>query len=109
MYTRNWIDLFHKSVEVLKQVAFIGNPVSKSFHQTMDNISEKCDNSDFPKNRAKLISAYHENISENSRKLYVADLANNVHCNFPPEALMNTVSSYEAAYWLDQISYNFLI
>ena len=37
-------------------------------------------------------------VSENSRKLYVADLANDVHCNFPPEALMNTVSSYVAAY-----------
>ena len=48
-------------------------------------------------------------ISENSRKLYVADLANDVHCNFPPEALMNAVSSYEAAYWLERISYNFLI
>ena len=48
-------------------------------------------------------------ISENSRKFYVANLANDVHCNFPPEALMNTVSSYEAAYWLEQISYNFLI
>ena len=48
-------------------------------------------------------------ISENSRKLYVADLANDVHCNFLPEALMNTVSSYEAAYWLERISYNFLI
>ena len=35
---------------------------------------------------------------QNSRKLYVADLANDVHCNFPFEALMNTVSSYEAAY-----------
>ena len=49
------------------------------------------------------------NISENSRKFYVADLANDVHSNFPPEALMNTVSSYEAAYWLERISYNFLI
>ena len=48
-------------------------------------------------------------ISENSGKLYVADLANDVHCNFPPEALINAVSSYEAAYWLEQISYNFLI
>ena len=48
-------------------------------------------------------------ISENSRKLYFANLANDVHCNFPPEALMNTVSSYEAAYWLERISYNFLI
>ena len=48
-------------------------------------------------------------ISENSRKLYVSDLANDVHCNFPPEALMNTFSSYEAAYWLERISYNFLI
>ena len=48
-------------------------------------------------------------ISENSRKLYVADLANDVHCDLPPEALMNTVSSYEAVYWLEQISYNFLI
>ena len=48
-------------------------------------------------------------ISENSRILYVADLANDVHCNFPPEALMNTVSSYEAAYWLERISYDFLI
>ena len=48
-------------------------------------------------------------ISENSRKLYVADLANGVHCNFLPEALLNTVSSYEAAYWLERISYNFLI
>ena len=25
---------------------------------------------------------------------------------FPPEVLMNTASSYEAAYWLEQISYN---
>ena len=50
-----------------------------------------------------------QNISENSRKLYVANLANDVHCNFPPETLMNTVSSYEAAYWLGRISYNFLI
>ena len=49
------------------------------------------------------------NISENSRKLYVADLANDVHCNFPPEALMNTVPSYEVTYWLERISYNFLI
>ena len=48
-------------------------------------------------------------ISENSRNLYVADLANDVHCNFPHEALMNTVSSYEAAYGLERISYNFLI
>ena len=48
-------------------------------------------------------------ISENSRKLYVADLANDVHCNFLPEALMNTTSSYEAVYWLERISYNFLI
>ena len=48
-------------------------------------------------------------ISENSRKLYVADLANDVHRNFPPEALTNTVSSYETAYWLERISYNFLI
>ena len=40
-------------------------------------------------------------ISENSRKLYVADLANDIHCNFLPEALMNTVSSYETAYWLE--------
>ena len=48
-------------------------------------------------------------ISENSRKLYVADLANDVHCNFLPEALMNTVSSYEASNWLERISYNFLI
>ena len=49
------------------------------------------------------------NNGENSRKLYVADLANDVHCNFPPEALINTVSSYEAAYWLERIAYNFLI
>ena len=55
------------------------------------------------------ISHWQMHISENSRKLYVADLANDVHCNFPPEALMNTVSSYEAAYWLKRISYNFLI
>ena len=48
-------------------------------------------------------------ISENSRKLYVADLANDVHCNFTPEALMNTLSSYEASYWLEQTSYKFLI
>ena len=48
-------------------------------------------------------------MSENSRKLYVADLANDVHCNFPPEALMNTIFNYEAAYWLERISYNFLI
>ena len=48
-------------------------------------------------------------ISENSRKLYVADLANDVHCNYPPEALKNRVSSYEVAYWLERISYNFLI
>ena len=48
-------------------------------------------------------------ILENSRKLYVSDLANDVHCNILPKALMNTVSSYEAAYWLEQISYNFLI
>ena len=48
-------------------------------------------------------------ISKNSRKMYVADLANHIHCNFPPEAMMNTVSSYEAAYWLERISYNFLI
>ena len=47
--------------------------------------------------------------SENSRKLYVADLAKDVHCNFLPEALMNTIFSYEAAYWLERISYNFLI
>ena len=39
-------------------------------------------------------------ISENSRKLYVADLTNDVHYNFLPEAMMNTVSSYEVAYWL---------
>ena len=32
-----------------------------------------------------------------------------VNCNFLHEALMNTVSSYEAAYWLERISYNFLI
>ena len=51
----------------------------------------------------------HIHISENSRKLYVTDLANNIHCNIPPDALMNTVSSYEAAYWLEWISYNFLI
>ena len=48
-------------------------------------------------------------ISENSRKLHIADRANDVHCNFPPEALMNTVSSYEATYWLERISYSFLI
>ena len=48
-------------------------------------------------------------ISENSRKSYVVDLTNNVFCNFPPEALMNIFSSYEAAYWLERISYNFLI
>ena len=40
-------------------------------------------------------------ISENSRESYVTDLANDIHCNFPSEALMNTVSSYEAAYWLE--------
>ena len=49
-----------------------------------------------------------ETISENSRKLYVADLANDAHCNFPPEALMKTAFSYEAAYWLERISYSFL-
>ena len=48
-------------------------------------------------------------ISENYRKSYVVDLANDVFCNFLPEALMNTFSSYEAAYWLRRISYNFLI
>ena len=48
-------------------------------------------------------------ISENSRKSYVVDLTNDVFCNFPPEALMNTFSSYDAAYWLERISYNFLI
>ena len=42
-------------------------------------------------------------ISENSRELYVTDLTNDVDCNFPSEALMNTVSSYEAAYWLERI------
>ena len=36
-------------------------------------------------------------------------MANDSFCNFPPEAMMNTFSSYEAAYWLEQISYNFLI
>ena len=41
--------------------------------------------------------------------MYVADLANDVLGNFPHEALMNTVSSYEATYWLERISYNFLI
>ena len=41
--------------------------------------------------------------------MYVADLTNDIHRNFPPEALMNTVSSYEATYWLERISYNFLI
>ena len=35
-----------------------------------------------------------------SRKLYVVDLANDIPCNFSPEAVMNTVSTYEAAYWL---------
>ena len=50
-----------------------------------------------------------KDISENSRKSYVVDLANDVFCNFPPEALVNTFSSYEAAYWLERISYNFLI
>ena len=29
-----------------------------------------------------------EFISENFRKLYDADLANDIHCYFPPEALM---------------------
>ena len=29
-----------------------------------------------------------ETISENSRKVYVADLANDIHCNIPPEALI---------------------
>ena len=48
-----------------------------------------------------LVSVVLEIISENSSKLYVADLANDIHCNFLPEALMNTVSSYEAAYWLE--------
>ena len=48
-------------------------------------------------------------VSENSRKLYVTDLASDVHCNFLLEALMNTASSYEAAYWLERISYNCLI
>ena len=48
-------------------------------------------------------------ISENSRKSYVVDLANDVLCNFPREAMMNTFSSYETAYWLERISYNFLI
>ena len=43
------------------------------------------------------------------KELYVANLANDVHCNFLPEALMNTVSNYEAAYWLEGISYNFFI
>ena len=58
---------------------------------------------------ASQANVYEMIISENSRKLYVANLANDVHCNFPPEALMNTVSSYEAVYWLERISYNFLI
>ena len=49
------------------------------------------------------------NISENSRKSHIVDLANDVFGNFPPEAMMNTFSSYEAAYWLERISYNFLI
>ena len=52
---------------------------------------------------------FEDAISENSRKLYIADLGNDVPCNFSPEASMNTVSSYEAAYWLERISYNFLI
>ena len=38
-----------------------------------------------------------------------ADLTNAVCCNFPYEALMNTVPSYENADWLKPISYNFLI
>ena len=42
-------------------------------------------------------------------KLYVAGLPNDIHCTFPPGALMNTVSSYEAAYCMEWISYNFLI
>ena len=37
-------------------------------------------------------------ISENSRKSYVVDLANDVFCNFLLEALMNTFSTYEATY-----------
>ena len=37
------------------------------------------------------------------------DLANDVLCNFPHEALMNTFSTYESAYWLERISHNFLI
>ena len=36
-------------------------------------------------------------LSENSRKSYIVDLANDVFGNFPPKALMNTFSSYEAA------------
>ena len=56
-----------------------------------------------------LYTTFALHISENSGKLYVADLANDVHCNFPPEALMNIVSSYEAVYWLERISYDFLI
>ena len=48
-------------------------------------------------------------ISEHSRKSYIVDLANDVHCNFPPEASMNNVSSYEITYWLERIFYNFLI
>ena len=51
------------------------------------------------------ITSYHRILG----KLYVTDLANDAHCNFPPEAFMNTVSSYEAANWLERISYNFLI
>ena len=42
-------------------------------------------------------------ISENSRKSYVVGLANDVFCNFPPEALMNTLSSYKAVYWFPTI------
>ena len=33
----------------------------------------------------------------------------NFHYDFLPEALMNAVSSYEATYWLEQISHKFLI
>ena len=47
------------------------------------------------------------NISENSRKSYVVDLANDIFCNFPPEALMNTFFSYKAVYWLQRIFLQF--
>ena len=57
----------------------------------------------------EIINYFLYTISENSRKSYVVDQANAVFCNFLREALMNTFSSYEATYWLERISYNFLI